>query len=143
MGPDDPKFELVMPLGSECSLHICRQGYPDMLEFVQADERLVRRLNLRVLSRADRFVFSSRQEQWVDKAMRRPSSQLQTPYLDWGDDQYILGFYRGETCDRCGRVFTKEELDAAEITHRGETDGDEVRVNRVMTIWHSCPGYPE
>ena len=140
LGLDDPLFELVMPLSSECSLHISRQGSPDMLEFTEVDQRLARNLNMRVVSRAERFVFSSRQERWVGKTMRRSPRQFRLTGITWGHDQFIRGFNRGATCDKCGEVFTTEELDTTEVTYRGENAGDELKVERVKTIWHACPG---
>ena len=140
LGTDDPRFELVMPLGSECSLHICRQGTPDMLEFVQGSQTLVCKLNTLIVKRAERFVYSSRQEQWVDKAMRRNSRSFPMPEIDWGHPQLITGFNYGPTCGKCGKVYTKEELDAAEITYPGERVGDEVRVDTLKTIRHRCLG---
>ena len=139
LGPDDPRFELAMPLSSDCSLHLCRQGSPDMLEFIRGAEGLVRSLNMRIVSRAERFVYSSRQEQWVDKTIRRSSRQIRLPPIDWGSDQFIKGFNHGPICDKCGEVFTQEELDAAEITYRGESVGDEVMMEKVKTIRHACP----
>ena len=96
-------------------------------------------LNMRIVSRAERFVYSSRQEQWVDRTIRRSSRQIRLPPIDWGHDQFIKGFNRGPICDKCGEVFTQEELDAAEITYRGESIGDEVMVEKVKTIRHACP----
>ena len=138
MGSDDPRFELVFRLSSNCSLHSSRQGYPGMLEVVRDKPRLVRALNVRVLSRAERFVYSSSQERWIAKSIHRPPSLFRMPAINWGHDQLINGFYRERVCERCGVPFTKNELDSADITYRGEKTADGVMLEEVKTIPHIC-----
>ena len=137
-GPDNPHFELVMPLSSDLSLHISRQGFPQQLEFIDGDRAIARRLNVRILSIVDRFVFSSRKERWVENTIRRPKSMYRIPRIGWGNVPYITGFYRGRVCDRCGAIFTQDQIDNAETTLRGEKTADGVLLEQVSTIWHEC-----
>ena len=137
-GPDNPYFELVMPLSSECALHISRQGIPRQLEFVSGDRNIVRRLNIRILSVVDRFVFSGRKERWIENTIRRPKQMYRMPLISWGNVPYIERFYRGPVCDKCGTVFTQDQIDGAETTLRGEKAGDDIRLETIKTIWHEC-----
>ena len=137
-GPNNPDFELVMPLSSKCALHISRQGLPQQLEFVSGDRNIVRRLNIRILSVVDRFVFSSRKERWIENTIRRPKHMYRIPHISWGNVPYIKGFYRGPVCDKCGTVFTHDQIDGAETTLRGEKDDGDIILKTIKTIWHEC-----
>ena len=137
-GSDNDLFELTMPLSSTRSLHISRQGTPRQLEFIPANRILMRTLNIRSLSRADRFVFSSRKAKWVEQILHRPSHMNRTHHLGWGEVPVIKGFYRGPVCDKCGTVFTEEQVSSAEVERLGRMEGDSITIETNKTIWHNC-----
>ena len=93
---------------------------------------------LRILSRAERFVYSSSHERWIAKSIHRPPSLFRMPAINWRHDQLIDGFYRERVCERCGVPFTKSELDSADITFRGEKTADGVMLEEVKAVPHVC-----
>ena len=137
-GPDNPYFELAMPLSSEYALHVSRQGIPQQLEFVSGDRSIVRKLNIRFLSTVDRFVFSGRKERWIESTIHRPKHMYRTHHIVWKNAPFIRGFYRGPVCDKCGTVFTQDQIDGAETTLRGKKAGDDIILETIKTIWHKC-----
>lgn len=67
--------ECVLPISTDKALHLGLFGRPRALNAVIQDDRLVRRLNSRILAASLRFVYSSKQERWVNK-----SAYVKVPY---------------------------------------------------------------
>ena len=62
MGLANPDVEVSVPLSSTVSLHASYQGQPETTLFIHAEPRLVKEINRRTASGADRFLFFHRCE---------------------------------------------------------------------------------
>lgn len=67
MGLANPDVEVSVPLSSTVSLHASYQGQPETTLFIHAEPRLVKEINRRTASGADRFLFFHRCERWVER----------------------------------------------------------------------------
>ncbi len=71
-----PKSELTFPISTDLALFASWQGEQNTVIYAQAKPKLVREANKRLMSGAERFVFSHRQEDWIAKISDKPN-----PYL--------------------------------------------------------------
>jgi hypothetical protein len=71
-----PKSELTFPISTDLALFANWQGEQNTVIYVQARPAVVREANKRLMSGAERFVFSNRQEEWIAKISDKPN-----PYL--------------------------------------------------------------
>ena len=71
-----PKSELTFPISNNLALFASWQGKQNATIYIQAKPALVREANKRLISGAERFVFSHRQEDWIAKISDKPN-----PYL--------------------------------------------------------------
>jgi hypothetical protein len=71
-----PKSELTFPISTDLALFASWQGEQNTTIYVQARPALVREANKRLMSGAERFVFSHRKEDWIAKI-----SDKSNPYL--------------------------------------------------------------
>jgi hypothetical protein len=71
-----PKSELTFPISTDLALFASWQGEQNTTIYVQARPKLVREANKRLISGAERFVFSHRQDDWIEKISDTPN-----PYL--------------------------------------------------------------
>lgn len=75
-GLGNPESELTFPLSSDMALLASWQGMPLEIIFLNAKPALVKEVNRRVASGAERFVFYHAREEWVAKI-----ADKQRPYL--------------------------------------------------------------
>lgn len=75
-GLGSPESELTFPLASDLALLASWQGKPQQTIYLKAKPALVREVNRRVASGAERFVFYHVREDWVPKI-----TDKQSPYL--------------------------------------------------------------
>jgi hypothetical protein len=80
-GLGNPEAELVFPISSRLALHGCWQGRLGETLFLTARQALVKELNRRVASGAERFVFCSTREEWVQTLAHKPRPLLSR--LQW------------------------------------------------------------
>ena len=71
-----PNSELTFPISTDLALFASWQGVQNTIIYIQARPRLVREANKRLMSGAERFVFSHRQEDWIANISNNPN-----PYL--------------------------------------------------------------
>lgn len=71
-----PKSELTFPISTDLALFASWQGEQNTVIYAQAKPKLVREANKRLMSGAERFIFSHRQEDWIAKISDKPN-----PYL--------------------------------------------------------------
>ncbi len=71
-----PKSELTFPISTHLALFASWQGEQNTIIYYQARPALVREANKRLISGAERFVFSHRKEDWIAKISNNPN-----PYL--------------------------------------------------------------
>ncbi len=71
-----PKSEQTFPISTDLALFASWQGEQNTVIYAQAKPKLVREANKRLMSGAERFVFSHRQEDWIAKISDKPN-----PYL--------------------------------------------------------------
>lgn len=71
-----PKSELTFPISTDLALFASWQGEQNAIIYIQAKPKLVREANKRLMSGAERFVFSHQQEDWIAKISDKPN-----PYL--------------------------------------------------------------
>lgn len=64
-GLEPPGGELSFPISSRCALHVSWQGKRQQTVFVDGDTTLVREFNRRTVSRAERYMFSGSESNWV------------------------------------------------------------------------------
>ena len=62
--------EVSVPLSSTVSLHASHQGQPETTLFIPAEPQLVKEINRRTASGADRFLFFHRGDRWVERLAR-------------------------------------------------------------------------
>lgn len=134
-GSDSEQFEAVLPISAKCALHIGRYGQGGVVNEVRTDDAMVRRFNSRTVSRAQRFIYSSREERWVNKSAHYKSPRL--PHQRF-DGQLIQAKYGREPCPNCGREFTQQEWDLAEISYEGKNTEEGFLLAEVRTISHPC-----
>ena len=70
------KSEITFPISRDLALFTSWQGTPNSMVYLEARPILVREANKRLISGAERFVFSHRQEDWIAKLSNNPK-----PYL--------------------------------------------------------------
>ena len=75
-GIGTPKSELTFPISTDLALFAGWQGEQNSTTYIQSRPALVREANKRLISGAERFVFSHRLENWVAKISDNPK-----PYL--------------------------------------------------------------
>ena len=75
-GIGNPESEVCCPLAPDVGLHMSRQGEPCGLLFVQARRAVVKEINRRVATGAERFVFSADPAPWLRSVCDKPK-----PYL--------------------------------------------------------------
>jgi hypothetical protein len=75
-GIGNPKSELTFPISTDLALFASWQGEQNSISYVQARPALIREANRRLISGAERFIFSHRQEDWIAKISDNPK-----PYL--------------------------------------------------------------
>jgi hypothetical protein len=75
-GIGTPKSELTFPISRDLALFTSWQGAQNSLTYLEARPKLVREANKRLVSGAERFVFSHRQADWIVKISDNPK-----PYL--------------------------------------------------------------
>ena len=75
-GIGTPKSELTFPISRDIALFTSWQGAPNSLTYLEARPKLVREANKRLVSGAERFVFSHQQADWIAKISDNPK-----PYL--------------------------------------------------------------
>jgi hypothetical protein len=71
-----PKSELTFPLSTDLALFASWQGEQNAIIYIQARPAVAREANKRLMSGAERFVFSHRKEDWIAKISDKPN-----PYL--------------------------------------------------------------
>lgn len=64
-GIGTPKSKLIFPISTDLALFACWQGEPITTDYIQATPIHVREANKRLMSGAERFVFSHRKEDWI------------------------------------------------------------------------------
>lgn len=67
-----PEAEISFPLASDVALHCSWQGSLEQLLFVQAKPPLVKEINRRVASGAERFVFYHERANWIPVLAEKP-----------------------------------------------------------------------
>ena len=70
------KSELTFPISTDLALFASWQGEQNSTIYIQARPALVREANKRLMSGAERFVFSHQQQDWIAKISDKPN-----PYL--------------------------------------------------------------
>jgi hypothetical protein len=75
-GLGKPKSELTFPISKDLALFGSWQGKQNSISYVDARPALVREANKRLISGAERFVFSHRQEDWIVKISDDPKLYL-------------------------------------------------------------------
>ena len=68
--------EVSVPLSSTVSLHASHQGQPETTLFIPAEPQLVKEINRRTASGADRFLFFHRGDRWVEKLAKVPHPRM-------------------------------------------------------------------
>lgn len=134
-GPDSEQFEIVLPISAKCALHIGRYGQEGVINEIRTDDAMVRRFNSRTVSMAQRFIYSSREERWINKSAHYKSTRL--PHQRF-DGQLIQAKYDRQPCPDCGREFTQEEWDLGEISYRAENTEEGYILEEVRTVSHPC-----
>jgi len=76
-----PKSELTFPISTDLALFANWQGEQNTTIYVQARPALVREANKRLMSGAERFVFSHRKVDWIAKISDKPNPYL--PRIRW------------------------------------------------------------
>ena len=134
-GANSDQFECVLPISANCALHIGRYGQGRIVNEILTDDGLVRRLNSRMVARALRFIYSSREERWVKKSAHYKSPRL--PHLRF-DGPLIEAKFDRPPCPNCRSEYTQQEWDAGEISYRGEETEKGYILEEIRTIPHSC-----
>lgn len=70
------KSELTFPISTDLALFASWHGEQNATIYIQARPALVREANKRLMSGAERFVFSHQKEDWIAKISDKPN-----PYL--------------------------------------------------------------
>ena len=133
-GTDNPTFECVLPVSTKCAIHIGRYGQAGVVNEVLTQDRLVKRLNARVVSHAYRFIYSAQEEKWVEKSAY---SRTRLPHIRF-DGRLIPARYGRSPCPNCGEEYTQAEWDSSEISHEVTKEDGKYTLNSVRTISHSC-----
>lgn len=76
LGVGRPESEFTFPISTTCALIGQHLGI-DKVIYRNIDARTVRHVNRRVLSHAERFAFSAKEELWLDDVMQKSSHQEQ------------------------------------------------------------------
>ena len=134
-GTNSEQFESVLPISAKCALHIGRYGQGGVVNEIRTDDAMVRRFNSRTVSKAQRFIYSSREERWVSKSAHYKPSRL--PHQRF-NGQLIQAKYDRQPCPDCGREFTQEEWDLGEISYRPENTEEGYILEKVRTVSHPC-----
>ena len=134
-GADSEQFEIILPISAKCALHVGRYGQGGVINETRTDDAIVRLFNSRTVSRAQRFIYSSREESWVKRSARYKSPYR--PHLRF-DGQLIQAKYDRQPCPDCGKEFTQEEWDLGEISYRAENTEEGYILEQVRTVSHPC-----
>ena len=76
LGFGDPAVEVSVPLSSSVSLHASYRGAPLETLFIQANPSMVKEINRRTVSGAERFLFFHQDAEWVGKLAKKSRLSL-------------------------------------------------------------------
>jgi hypothetical protein len=81
LGIRTARSELTFPISADCAIYASWRGEPGSLRFFQAPDSFVKECNRRIAHGADRFVFSPRNEGWIETIAEKPNPALSA--FDW------------------------------------------------------------
>ena len=136
-GYRNPTFECVLPISTNCAIHIGRYGHAGIVNEVLTEDRLVKQLNTRIVADAQRFIYSTRKERWVEKSVNARTRLSCRPHIQF-DGPLIQAQYDRPSCPNCGGEYTQAEWDSSKISYETMEEDGKYILNEVRDIEHSC-----
>ena len=105
-GWQSDQFECVLPIGKEVAIHLGRYGKSGVLYEPIVNDGAVKILNLRRVAVANRYIYSSQKEEWIENADCHLGKLQHLRFLGY---PFIDVKFGQRFCPNCGRKFSQEE----------------------------------